>query len=64
MKGITRYICSHYDDGSSDEENGLFSSRVGHCLFDERDWAPGIWPTRCNDCPNVNRDVSRGEDEG
>lgn len=48
---ITKDICAHYDDGRCDPENGMFSKKVGECLFYTRNWSSVINPERCRDCP-------------
>ena len=43
--------CAHYDDGTSDPENGQFSVGAGTCLFSTRNWSEACTPNRCFGCP-------------
>lgn len=47
-----KIVCAHYDNGTSDPENGQFSGGAGRCLFSTRDWSEGFNPTRCGECPD------------
>lgn len=51
--------CAHYDDGTSDPENGMFSATAGTCLFDTRNWSEACKPKRCDDCPADTRHLTK-----